>query len=148
MSDQAMNAPIAPTAPNARFSTPVVRNSTTIPTPDRLYTPPRARPETMNGWKFCQSGTRYVPPRLPAGLDLPNLGDRRVHVGDGEASLLLDHLAVLRYDGPVRVVGDVQRRGAVVPGLAEDVGLEVLDVLDRVVDGLGGELAGHAHQRL
>src|SRR5215471_20541760 len=104
MSDQAMNAPMAPTAPNARFNTPVVRYSTTFPTPDRLYTPPRARPTTMNGWKSCQLGTRYVPPqtercRLLAGLDPADLCDRRVDVGDGEAPLLLDHLAVLRNDG-------------------------------------------------
>src|SRR5262245_39415571 len=114
-----------------------------MPTPDREYTPPRARPETMNGWKFCQSGTY-----LPARLDLADLWCRRVHIGDVETPLLLDHLAVLRHDGPVRVVGQVQRSGAVVPGLAQDVGLEVLDVLDRLVDALGGEVAGHAHQRL
>ena len=40
---------MAPTAPNARFSTPVVRYSTTIPTPERAYTPPSANPVTMNG---------------------------------------------------------------------------------------------------
>src|SRR5690348_3903970 len=144
MSDQAMNAPMAPTAPNARLSTPVVRYSTTIPTPDRLYTPPRARPVTMNGWKSRQEGTQY----LPRGLGLADLRDRRVDVGDGEAPLLLDHLPVLRYDRAVRVVGDVQRGGAVVPGLAEDVRLEVLDVPDRLVDARDGEVAGHAHQRL
>ena len=52
-----MNAPIAPTAPNARFRTPVARYRTTVPTPDRAYTPPRARPVTMNGLKSSQLGT-------------------------------------------------------------------------------------------
>ena len=33
--EYAMKAPIAPTAPNARLSTPVARYSTTSPTPDR-----------------------------------------------------------------------------------------------------------------
>src|SRR3954468_4228582 len=44
---QAMSAPIAPTAPNARLRTPVVRYSTTRPTPERAYTPPRASPVAM-----------------------------------------------------------------------------------------------------
>ena len=35
MMEYAMKAPIAPTAPNARLSTPVARYSTTSPTPDR-----------------------------------------------------------------------------------------------------------------
>ena len=47
MMEYAMKAPIAPTAPNARLSTPVARYSTTSPTPDRAYSPPRARPVTM-----------------------------------------------------------------------------------------------------
>ena len=55
-SDHAISAPIAPTAPKARYSTPVARYSTTSPTPDRAYTPPRARPLTMNGSKSDQLG--------------------------------------------------------------------------------------------
>src|SRR5271170_131054 len=54
--DHAVSAPIAPTAPKARYSTPVARYSTTSPTPDRAYTPPRARPLTMNGSKSDQGG--------------------------------------------------------------------------------------------
>ena len=41
---QAIRAPIAPTAPKARFRTPVARYRTTMPTPDRAYTPPRDKP--------------------------------------------------------------------------------------------------------
>src|SRR6202043_4167246 len=69
--DQAISAPMAPTAPKARYSTPVARYSTTSPTPDRAYTPPRARPLTMNGSKSDQGGMSYeagasaaVPARL------------------------------------------------------------------------------------
>src|SRR5579863_8418119 len=57
VSDQAISAPMAPTAPKARYSTPVARYSTTSPTPDRAYTPPRARPLTINGSKSDQGGT-------------------------------------------------------------------------------------------
>src|SRR5271170_4485570 len=57
--DHAVSAPIAPTAPKARYSTPVARYSTTSPTPDRAYTPPRARPLTMNGSKSDQGGIFY-----------------------------------------------------------------------------------------
>src|SRR5277367_4543469 len=56
MSCHAIRAPKAPTAPKARNNTPVARNNTTIPTPERAYTPPRARPVKMNGWKSCQVG--------------------------------------------------------------------------------------------
>src|ERR1700754_152964 len=138
-----MNAPIAPIAPEARLSTPVARESTTSPTPDREYTPPRPRPATMKGWKSCQLGTALL-----LALEGPHLLDRGVDVGDLEAVLELDHLAVLGRRRPVGVVRDVQRPVAVVPGLAEDVGLEVLDVLERRVDALGRKVAVDRHQRL
>ena len=44
------------------FSTPVARYSTTSPTPESAYTPPNARPITMNGLTNCQS----TPNRLNA----------------------------------------------------------------------------------
>jgi hypothetical protein len=52
----------------------------------------------------------------------------------------LDHLAVLRRDGPVGVVRDVDRHVLEVPGLAEDVGLVVLDPEDGLVDAFLVEL--------
>src|SRR6516162_10994258 len=64
---KAMNAPIAPTAPKARYSTPVARYRTTSPTPDRAYTPPRARPLTRN----CSSSDQL-------GIYLSSAGRRRV----------------------------------------------------------------------
>src|SRR5580693_5237187 len=115
--DQATSAPMAPTAPKARYSTPVARYSTTSPTPDRAYTPPRARPLTMNGSKSDQGG-----------IDL--LGGRRGCRGAGHAAVLRDlrvdrrdlgaalgrhHLPVVRCDGVVLVVRDVQRVAAVGP---------------------------------
>src|SRR5207342_3828107 len=51
----AIRAPAAPTAPNARFSTPVALYSTTMPTPESAYTPPSARPSTMYGFRNSQS---------------------------------------------------------------------------------------------
>ena len=48
----------------------------------------------------------------------------------------LDHLAVLRRDGEVGVVRDVQLHLLEVPGLAEHVGLVVLDAQDGLVDAL------------
>src|SRR3954452_12888252 len=136
-----MKAPMAPTAPKARLRTPVVRQRTTTPTPSRAYTPPSARPVTMNGLKLSRGGIECCARPLLAValclLDLPDLRDGGLGVGDGEALLLDDHLAVLRRGGPVGVVRDVQRRLAEVPGLAQDAGLEVLHVLDRGVDALG-----------
>src|SRR6516165_6202153 len=55
-----MNAPIAPTAPKARYSTPVARYRTTSPTPDRAYTPPKARPLTRNCSSSDQLGISLV----------------------------------------------------------------------------------------
>src|SRR6516162_7496502 len=57
---KAMNAPIAPTAPKARYSTPVARYRTTSPTPDRAYTPPRARPLTRNCSSSDQLGNSVI----------------------------------------------------------------------------------------
>src|ERR1700751_2698361 len=68
--DHAVSAPAAPTAPKARYSTPVPRYSTTSPTPDRAYTPPRARPLTMNGSKSDQGGIS-TPRRGPGGAGGP-----------------------------------------------------------------------------
>src|SRR3954452_8516861 len=90
--------------------------------------------------------TRGSRPAL-TGLGLAHLRDRGVDVGDREAVLLLHHLAALRRRGPVGVVRDVQRPVAVVPGLAEDVGLEVLHGLERGVDRVGGEVALHLQER-
>ena len=42
-------------APNARFSTPVARYSTTRPTPESAYTPPNASPITMKGLRNSHS---------------------------------------------------------------------------------------------
>src|SRR5919112_3802428 len=122
-----MSAPIAPIAPNARLSTPVVRYSTTSPTPERAYTPPRARPVAMNGRNSSQLGIGFPGCSLLADqarvlrFDLLDPLDVRVDVGDLEAAFLLNHHAVLRGGGQVGVVRDVQRRVAVVPGGAEYV---------------------------
>src|SRR6516164_2307725 len=56
----ARNAPSAPTAPKARYSTPVARYRTTSPTPDRAYTPPRARPLTRNCSSSAQLGISVI----------------------------------------------------------------------------------------
>ncbi len=48
ISCQSSRAPIAPTAPNARFRTPVERYRTTMPTPDNAYTPPSDSPVIRN----------------------------------------------------------------------------------------------------
>src|SRR4029077_13189087 len=99
-SDQAISAPIAPTAPKARYSTPVARYRTTSPTPDRAYTPPRARPLTINGSKSTQggisdpvrsSGSRRVG-RSPSRAAV--LRDLRVGRRDRGAALGRFHLAV------------------------------------------------------
>src|SRR3954463_9157764 len=96
----------------------------------------------MKGWKSCQLG------KWLARLELADLRDRRVDVGDREAVLELDHLAVLRRRRAVGVVRDVQRAVAVVPGLAEDVSLEALAVLEGRVAALGGKAALDRQQRL
>src|SRR5215831_17430002 len=64
----ARKAPIAPTAPKARYSTPVARYRTTSPTPDRAYTPPRARPLTRNCESMDQLGIYLL---SPVGTDEP-----------------------------------------------------------------------------
>src|SRR5215467_2289777 len=66
--DHAVSAPIAPTAPKARYSTPVARYRTTSPTPDRAYTPPRARPLTRNCESSDQLGIYLL---SPVGADQP-----------------------------------------------------------------------------
>ena len=53
---------------------------------------------------------------------------------------MLDHFLVLRHHRAVHVVRHVIRQVAEVPRLAQDVGLEVLDVRDRGVDTLRGQL--------
>src|SRR5215469_6765512 len=57
----ARNAPSAPTAPKARYTTPVARYRTTSPTPDRAYTPPRARPLIRYCSSADQLGITYPP---------------------------------------------------------------------------------------
>src|SRR5690349_23014125 len=112
--EYAISAPIAPTAPKARYSTPVARYRTTSPTPDRAYTPPRARPLTMKGSKFSQGGITSAAPGScwcvgrGAGRG-PVLRDLRVDRGDRRTALGRGHLAVLRRDRVVAVVRDVQR---------------------------------------
>src|SRR5271156_3089307 len=64
--DQAVSAPSAPTAPKARYSTPVARYRTTSPTPDRAYTPPRARPLTRN-WDSSDQLGIYPSGQLDVG---------------------------------------------------------------------------------
>ncbi len=44
MNDQAMWAPMAPIAPNAKLTTPVVWYRTTSPVPVTAYMAPKARP--------------------------------------------------------------------------------------------------------
>src|SRR6516164_5377891 len=151
--DQAVSAPIAPTAPKARYSTPVARYSTTSPTPDRAYTPPRARPLMMNGSKSDQGGISE-PTRSRAGRGVgcgpggaPIRRDLRVDRRDQRAALSRDHLAVLRRDGPVGVVRDVQRVVAVGPQLAQLAGVEVLHRLERGVDALHSAGPGNRLQR-
>jgi len=65
-SQYAIRAPAAPIAPNARFSTPVARYSTTSPTPESAYTPPNARPITMKGLSSCQSTPNTLSARTSA----------------------------------------------------------------------------------
>src|SRR5580704_13580370 len=106
--DHAISAPTAPTAPKARYSTPVARYRTTSPTPDRAYTPPRARPLTMNGSKLSQGGITSAAPGScwcvgrGAGR-APVLRDLRVDRGDRRTALGRGHLAVLRRDRVVAV---------------------------------------------
>src|SRR5580700_5820803 len=108
--DHAVSAPIAPTAPKARYSTPVARYSTTSPTPDRAYTPPRARPLTINGSKSDQGGIFLRGRGHCRGAGLAAvLRDLRVDRGDLGAALGRHHLSVVRRDGGVVVVGDVHR---------------------------------------
>ena len=49
------SSPCSSATLNAMFSTPVARYSTTSPTPESAYTPPNARPITMNGLRNSQS---------------------------------------------------------------------------------------------
>src|SRR5580700_5768825 len=150
--DHAVSAPIAPTAPKARYSTPVARYSTTSPTPDRAYTPPRARPLTMNGSKsdqggmlcFCLCGRGG---RGGAGRAAV-LRDLRVDRRDRGAALRGHHLPVVWRDGGVLVVRDVQGVAAVGPQLAQHPGVEVADRLERGVDALHGVGPGHRLQRV
>src|ERR1700730_7626997 len=144
--DQAITAPTAQTAPKARYSTPVARYSTTSPTPDRAYTPPRARPLTMNGSKSCQAGISgaWGPGWRPGSWRVrrraghaPVLRDLRVDRRDRRAALRRGHLAVVRRDRVVGVVRDVHRVAAVGPQLAQHSGVVVLDRLE------GGVDAGH-----
>src|ERR1700685_584792 len=118
--DQAISAPMAPTAPKARYSTPVARYSTTSPTLDRAYTPPRARPLTMNGSKSDQGGIDLLGGRrgCRGAGHAAVLRDLRVDRGDLCAALGGDHLPVVRRDGGVVVVRDVQAVAAVGPALA------------------------------
>src|ERR1700755_465679 len=140
----AIRAPIAPTAPKARYSTPVARYRTTMPTPDRAYTPPRDRPVIRNCSRSVVLGIDLFgrPNRgvVAAAYSLAGrrigrrrrarrgsvLGDLWIVRGDVEASLGRHHLPVVRGRGEVRVVGDVQRVVPVHPGLAEQLGLLVL----------------------
>src|SRR5271167_329754 len=141
--DHAVSAPIAPTAPKARYSTPVARYRTTSPTPDRAYTPPRARPLTMNGSKSCQDGisstlraSRWQGSwghRRGAG-DAPVLRDLRVNRRDLRAALRRHHLAVVRRDRVVGVVRDVHGVTTVGPQLAQHPGVEGRHRLERGVD--------------
>src|SRR5580693_6501944 len=160
--DHAVSAPIAPTAPKARYSTPVARYSTTSPTPDRAYTPPRARPLTMNGSKSDQGGISG--PSRPAGWRAARRHySRREGRGAGHAAVLRDlrvdrrdlgaalgrhHLAVVRRDGVILVVRDVQGVAAIGPQLAQHAGVEVADRLERGVDALYGICPGHRLQRV
>src|SRR5580700_4946565 len=160
--DHAVSAPIAPTAPKARYSTPVARYSTTSPTPDRAYTPPRARPLTINGSKSDQGGISG--PSRPAGRRAARRHySRRAGRGAGHAAVLRDlridrrdlraalgrhHLAVVRRDGGVLVVRDVQGVAAVGPQLAQHAGVEAADRLERGVDALHGIGPGHRLQRV
>src|SRR5579875_1443896 len=154
ISDHAISAPIAPTAPKARYTTPVARYRTTMPTPESAYTPPSASPETMNGWKSCQLGilaTRYIiapvrpaspgrlprrerrhPRRLAVGSDL------WIHARDWGASLGEHHSAVVGSHRVVLVVGDVHRIVAIGPQLAEHAGVEVAHRPKRRIDRLHG----------
>src|SRR6516165_470985 len=110
-----MNAPIAPTAPKARYSTPVARYKTTSPTPDRAYTPPRARPLTRNcsssdqlGIYLSSAGRRRVGGR-GAGLRAVRL-HLRVVLGDQRAAAAARrerHLPVVRRGRVVHVVRQV-----------------------------------------
>src|SRR5690349_22243115 len=152
--EYAISAPIAPTAPKARYSTPVARYRTTSPTPDRAYTPPRARPLTMNGSKSAQGG--ISDPAWPSGSrrvgggagHAPVLRDLRVGRRDRRAALGRGHLAVVRRDGVVGVVRDVQRVVAVGPQLAQHAGVEVLHRLERGVDALHRVGPGDRLQRV
>src|SRR5690349_9467452 len=126
-----------------------------MPTPDSAYTPPSASPVTMNGLKSSKLGIGTVDASRSAAtglrtrdrrarlrefrivlLDLADLRDRRIRLRYRDAAVLDHHLPALRRRGPVDVVRQMQRRVAVVPGPAEHVGLEPLQVLDRLVDGL------------
>src|SRR5580698_3666104 len=148
--DHAVSAPIAPTAPKARYSTPVARYSTTSPTPDRAYTPPRARPLTMNGSKSDQGGIDLLGGRrgCRGAGHAAVLRDLRVDRGDLCAALGGDHLPVVRRDGGVVVVRDVQGVAAVGPQLAQHAGVEVADRLERGVDALHGIGPGDRLQRV
>src|ERR1700730_5109313 len=148
--DQAITAPTAQTAPKARYSTPVARYSTTSPTPDRAYTPPRARPLTMNGSKSDQGGIDLLGGRRgrrSAGRAAV-LRDLRVDRRDLRAALGRYHLAVIRRGCVVLVVRDVQGVAAVGPQLAQHAGVEVADRLERRVDALHGIGPGHRLQRV
>src|SRR5580765_7790316 len=158
-------------APNARFSTPVARYRTTSPTPESAYTPPNARPITMNGLMNCHSTPntlnastsvieacghpdhRLLLPCLLAAVELDlllqgaRLGDRLVDGRACEALLLHDYLALLVVDGDVPVVRDVVRERAAVERLAEHVRLLVLQVPHRRVVRLRGDCPRDAEQR-
>src|SRR5580693_4613171 len=152
--DQAVSAPSAPTAPKARYSTPVARYSTTSPTPDRAYTPPRARPLTMNGSKSDQGGIDLLGRLLRGRRGCRGAGqaavlrDLRVDRRDLGAALGGHHLPVVRRYGRVVVIRDVQAVAAVGPQLAQHPGIEVADRLERGVDALHGVGAGHRLQRV
>src|SRR6266487_6233736 len=140
-------------APNARYTTPVARYRTTSPTPESAYTPPRARPLTMNGWKSCQLGivgyrpssraidpagspaaylmVRSAPRRRPCGTRRSAGRPRRSACSPG-----LSPSCLVRRDRIVLVVRDVHWVAAVCPELAQHPGVEVRHCFDRCVDAL------------
>src|SRR4026209_2239663 len=106
-----MLAPIAPIAPKAKLSTPVVRYRTSSPVPDMAYTAPNASPEMRNGnscdvsnisgslrwsssvgrsWTWTWSVGEGPEPELLLGG--PRLDQRFVESGDLEAVLERNHL--------------------------------------------------------